>query len=220
MGLTPAAAPAAVAALADLRHWVFDLDGTLTAPVHDFVLIRRALEIPADADILGHLAALPADQARQKHDWLMRHERTLAEAATPAPGAVALVRALHGRGCRLGILTRNARPLATVALGAIGLEGVFDPIDIIGRDEATPKPAPDGLHDFADRWNVSPAQMVMVGDYRFDIECGRAAGTHTVLVGDTDEAWSAWATWQLADCAAILAEIDRAPARDGRDRPA
>ena len=208
MGLTPAAAPAAVPALADLRHWVFDLDGTLTAPVHDFVLIRRALEIPADADILGHLAALPADQARQKHDWLMRHERTLAEAATPAPGAVALVRALHGRGCRLGILTRNARPLATVALGAIGLEGVFDPIDIIGRDEATPKPAPDGLHDFADRWNVSPAQMVMVGDYRFDIECGRAAGTHTVLVNVREEELPVDATWRLADCAAILAALD------------
>ena len=158
MGLTPGSVATALPALADLRHWVFDLDGTLTVPVHDVALIRRALDIPAEADILGHLAALPVHEARQKHDWLMWHERTLAEAATPAVGAVALVRALHGRGCRLGILTRNASELASVALAAIGLDGVFDHADIIGRDEAAPKPAPDGLHYFADRWNVSPVQ--------------------------------------------------------------
>jgi len=219
MGLTPGSVATALPALADLRHWVFDLDGTLTVPVHDFALIRRALDIPTDADILGHLAALPADEARQKHDWLMRHERTLAEAATPAVGAVALVRALHGRGCRLGILTRNARVLATVALAAIGLGDVFDHADIIGRDEAAPKPAPDGLRYFAARWNVSPAQMVMVGDYRFDIECGHAAGTHTLRVNGHDDAWSARATWCLADCAAVLAELDAASApRSRRDR--
>ena len=200
--------PAAVPALASLRHWVFDLDGTLTEAVHDFALIRRELGIPSDADILAHLAMLPPDEARARHDWLMRHEHALAEAATAATGAVALVRALHARGCRLGILTRNARALAGVTLAAIGLGDAFDDADIIGRDEATPKPAPDGLLYFANRWNVSPAQMVMVGDYRFDIECGRAAGTHTVLVNVREEELPVDATWRLADCAAILAALD------------
>ena len=65
MGLTPVSAATALPALADLRHWVFDLDGTLTVPVHDFALIRRALDIPADADILGHLAALPDYKAQR-----------------------------------------------------------------------------------------------------------------------------------------------------------
>lgn len=37
--------------LARRRHWVFDMDGTLTVAVHDFAAIRRALEIPAEADI-------------------------------------------------------------------------------------------------------------------------------------------------------------------------
>lgn len=212
MGLTSVPASAGAPALASLRHWVFDLDGTLTEPVHDFALIRRALDIPPDADILEHLAALPPGQASAKHAWLMRHERGLAEAATAAAGAVALVGALHARGCRLGILTRNARELAAVTLAAIGLADVFDEADIIGRDEAAPKPAPDGLHYFAGRWNVSPAQMVMVGDYRFDIECGRAAGTHTLLVNGSDEAGQVQATWRLADCAAVLAGLDPTPA--------
>ena len=42
--------------LRHLTHWVFDLDGTLTLAVHDFAAIRRHLGIPAQADILHHLA--------------------------------------------------------------------------------------------------------------------------------------------------------------------
>jgi len=196
---------AAVPALASLRHWVFDLDGTLTEAVHDFALIRRALDIPPEADILTHLAALPASEAHAKHTWLMQHERGLAEAATAAAGAVALVRALHERGCRLGILTRNARVLAGVTLAAIGLGDVFDDADIIGRDEAAPKPAPDGLRYFVERWAVSPAEVVMVGDYLFDMACGRAAGTHTLLVNCTGDGWPELATWRLPDCTVVLA---------------
>ena len=45
------------------RHWVFDMDGTLTVAVHDFEAIKRALEIPQSDDILHHLAALPAAEA-------------------------------------------------------------------------------------------------------------------------------------------------------------
>ncbi|OMO16542.1 HAD family hydrolase, partial [Xanthomonas oryzae pv. oryzae] len=93
--------------LSDYRHWVFDMDGTLTEAAHDFALIRRVLEIPPEADILHHLAALPADEAAAKHAWLFEHERELAQAARAAPGAVELVRALHAAGCRLGMLTRN-----------------------------------------------------------------------------------------------------------------
>ncbi|CAN7153981.1 HAD family hydrolase [Pseudoxanthomonas sp. LjRoot143] len=205
--------------LSALRHWVFDLDGTLTEAVHDFVLIRRALDIPLEADILAHLAALPADEAQDKRAWLMRHERDLAEAATAAAGVVALVRALHARRCRLGILTRNARELAWVTLAAIGLADLFDEADVIGRDEVAPKPAPDGLHYFAARWNVAPAQMVMVGDYRFDIECGIAAGTRTVLVNCREATWSTQATWRLADCATILAGLGPTQVEGGqRDR--
>lgn len=61
--------------LAEVRHWVFDMDGTLTIAVHDFAAIRVALAIPAEDDILTHLAALPADEAAAKHAWLLEHER-------------------------------------------------------------------------------------------------------------------------------------------------
>ncbi|EJL09350.1 HAD family hydrolase [Pseudomonas chlororaphis] len=189
--------------LAEVRHWVFDMDGTLTVAVHDFAAIREALGIPPEHDILTHLAALPAAEAAAKHAWLLEHERDLALGSRPAPGAVELVRELAVRGYRLGILTRNARELAHVTLEAIGLADCFAVEDVLGRDEAPPKPHPGGLLKLAAAWAVAPAEMVMVGDYRFDLDCGRAAGTHTVLVNLPDNPWPQLADWHAEDCVVL-----------------
>ena len=193
--------------LADSRHWVFDLDGTLTLAVHDFAAIRRALEIPADADILAYLAALPAIEASAKHAWLLEHERQLAHAAQPAPGAQALVRTLHERGCRLGILTRNARPLAQLTLQRLGLADCFEPASILGREQAPPKPHPGGLLQIAAGWQVSPMRLLMVGDYRFDLECARAAGARSVLVNLEENPWPELTDLHARDCQALLQRL-------------
>lgn len=189
------------------RHWVFDMDGTLTVAVHDFEAIKRALDIPLDDDILGHLAALPAVEAAAKHAWLLEHERELAAASQPAPGALELVRELRARDCHLGILTRNAHPLALLTLQAIGLDDCFAVADVLGRDEAIPKPDPAGLLQLAERWQVAPQQLVMVGDYRYDLECARAAGAHGVLVNLPENPWPALSSGYAQDCAELLRQL-------------
>ncbi|WP_280378269.1 HAD family hydrolase [Pseudomonas sp. BN515] len=189
------------------RHWVFDMDGTLTIAVHDFAAIRVALDIPPEDDILHHLAALPDDEAAAKHVWLLEHERELALNAQPADGAIELVRELHQRGCQLGILTRNAHELALLTLEAIGLGDCFATADILGRGEAPPKPHPGGLLHLAGRWQVPPRELVMVGDYRFDLDCGRAAGAATVLVNLPENPWPELADWFARDCGALLGMV-------------
>ena len=186
--------------LADARHWVFDMDGTLTIAVHDFPAIKRALDIPADDDILHHLAALSADEAASKRAWLLEHERELAYAATPAPGALELLHELRDRGCRLGVLTRNAHELALVTLQAVGMGDCFTSEDILGRDEAPPKPDPGGLLHFARKWSVPPRELVMVGDYRFDLECAKAAGASGVLVNLPENLWPELTDLHARDC--------------------
>lgn len=193
--------------LRHLSHWVFDLDGTLTLAVHDFAAIRRHLDIPAQADILHHLAELPATEREAKHAWLFAHERELAVAAKPAPGAVDLVRGLHARGRRLGILTRNARDLALLTLAAIGLEDCFDPGAVLGRDEAAPKPDPGGLLRLADLWQVAPGSLVMVGDHRYDLECGRAVGCTTLQVNQPGDPWPAARDQRFETCEEILSAL-------------
>ena len=171
--------------------------------MHVFEAIKRALEIPLEHDILHHLAALPAEVAAAKHAWLLDHERELALGAQPAPGAVELVRELQARGCRLGILTRNAHALALLTLQAIGLGEFFASADVLGRDEAPPKPHPGGLLHLAERWQVAPSELVMVGDYRYDLECARAAGAYSVLVNLAENPWPELADHFAADCLAL-----------------
>lgn len=186
------------------RHWVFDLDGTLTVAVHDFALIRRELAIPEQEDILSHLAGLPAADAAAKRAWLVAHERELAAASRPAAGACELVRALHADGCVLGILTRNDHALARLTLAEIGLGSLFADEAILGRDEATPKPDPAGLLLHAARWAVPPQALVMVGDHGYDLQAGRAAGALSVFVGAAN-AWPALSDASYADCRRLLA---------------
>lgn len=190
------------------RHWVFDMDGTLTVAVHDFAAIRRALEIPPKDDILAHLAALPAEQAAAKHRWLIDHERELAAAARPAEGAAELLRSLQARGCRVGILTRNDRELALLTLRTIGLLDCFEPAAILGRADALPKPSPDGLLRLAAIWQQPAHELVMVGDYLHDLECARAAGAFPILVNRPDNLWPALTGHHAASCRALLEELD------------
>ena len=189
--------------LADARHWVFDMDGTLTLAVHDFPAIKRALDIPQEDDILHHLAALPSEEAAGKRAWLLEHERELAQAATPAPGARELLHTLRDCGCRLGVLTRNAHELALVTLQAVGMGDCFASDDILGRDEAPPKPDPGGLLHLADKWGIEPSELVMVGDFRFDLECAKAAGARGVLVNLPENPWPELTDLHARDCLAL-----------------
>jgi HAD superfamily hydrolase (TIGR01509 family) len=174
-------------------HWVFDLDGTLTLPVHDFALIRTTLAVPDGADILGHVGTLPDEEASIFNARLEVMERELVTRAGAAPGAEELVKLLVGRRCRLGILTRNSRDIAQLTLEHIGFASCFHRDEIIGRDEALPKPDPDGIRRLARLWGVAPHELVMVGDYLYDLQAGRAAGAATIHVhGDFERRWPEW----------------------------
>lgn len=168
--------------LLESLHWIFDLDGTLTVAIHDFVQIRSILGVPEGVDILGHLDSLPAAEAATARAVLVGIEEELAERTQPAEGALELVQLLHARGARLGVLTRNTRGIALKTLGRIGLSPYIAERDVLGREEAIAKPDPDGIYKLACRWGVPPAALVMVGDYAFDLLTGRAAGAGTIHV--------------------------------------
>ncbi|MFI5316442.1 MAG: HAD family hydrolase, partial [Myxococcota bacterium] len=67
-------------------------------------------------------------------------------------------------------------------LRACGLARYFAPECVVGREAAAPKPDPQGIRRLLAHWRAEPHQAVMVGDYRYDLLAGRAAGTATVYV--------------------------------------
>ncbi len=162
--------------------WIFDMDGTLTLAVHDFPAIARALGLPDDEPILESLSALPPQRRLALYRRLDEIELELAEQARVAAGAEDLLRDLAGRGHRLAILTRNARSVALRTLAVCGLSEFFPPERILGREQAEPKPAPDGIHRLLELCSAAPGSSVMVGDFLFDLQAGRAAGVATVYV--------------------------------------
>jgi len=171
-----------LARIARARHWVFDLDGTLTVAVHDFDAIRTELGLPAGRPILESLAELPPEESAPLAVRLDAIELEIAREARPAEGAADLLAELLRAGVDLGIATRNSLANAHETLRAAGLDGFFAPDSIVGRDEAPPKPRPDAIHRLLDGWRGATEAAVMVGDYLFDLEAGRGAGAATVYV--------------------------------------
>ena len=165
------------------RHWVFDMDGTLTIAVHDFTDIRKELGFAEGQPIVKTLNALPDEQAQPLRQRLQEIEEGLARQAKPAPGVQNLLAALKLRGCRMGILTLNSKENAWLTLQTLGLAEFFEPEAVLGRwCLENPKPHPDGIHQLLDFWNADSDDAVMVGDFLWDLKTGRAAGLPTVHV--------------------------------------
>jgi len=199
------------------RCWIFDLDGTLTIAVHDFAAIRAALGLPDGEPILEAIARLPEPQRATVHARLDAIEMGLARRATAQDGAATLLSALATRAHRLGILTRNSETIAAETLRQVGLDRYFAIPHVVGRESALPKPDAAGVHLLLDRLGASPDEAVVVGDYRYDLEAGRAAGTATVLFDPTGTfRWAASAD----ACVRSLEEIGVTLARVGTRPPA
>jgi HAD superfamily hydrolase (TIGR01509 family) len=164
------------------KHWIFDMDGTLTVAVHDFDAIRDALGLPQGRPILEQLAEMPADDAEPLRLRLDEIERELAQRAQAQAGAHELLTALKENGVELGILTRNSHDNALETFRVCGLAGFFKSECVMGRESCEVKPSADGIRKLLAVWNASPDDTVMVGDFLFDLLAGREAGTATVYV--------------------------------------
>jgi HAD superfamily hydrolase (TIGR01549 family) len=156
---------------------IFDLDGTLMDSRLDFDLIREEMSLPAGLPILEALAQLSPEETVWRNEVLHRHERLGAERAVPNLGVPEFLAEVDRRGWRKSIVTRNHRLYAEAMLAK--LPTLFDPI--VTRDDGPVKPDPWAVHAICEKWGVSPSQVVMIGDYSFDILCGRNAGARTVF---------------------------------------
>lgn len=158
------------------------MDGTLTHAAHDFQAFKAEHGMPLDRPILEVIAESPSDRAAWLQQRLIGWEEGIAQASRAAEDAIVLLSHLRASGHAVAVLTRNTRRLALVTLEAAGLHEHFHPDVVLGRDSAAPKPSPDGVNQILRTWGAPASDAVMVGDYLFDIEAGRAAGVATVLV--------------------------------------
>lgn len=170
-----------------IKAVLFDFDGTLTKPgAIDFNAIRKSIGCPAQRPILEYIESLkdPALQA-DAHAALAEYELNSAVSAEPNPGAEDLISYLLSKHLPIGIISRNGLPSIKRALRNFKRISEADFDLIISRDDPVkPKPSADGVLLAAESLNVDVEEMLMVGDYVFDIEAGKKAGAITVLLSN------------------------------------
>ncbi|MBU0698984.1 MAG: HAD-IA family hydrolase, partial [Proteobacteria bacterium] len=168
-----------------IKAVLFDFDGTLTRPgALDFPLLKQTIGCPPEALVLEFIQSLPT-AARQKEarDVLERFERNAAENSKPNVGAEDLVAYLRSKGIALGIITRNTLDSINRAFQNFNTIGVSDFDLIITRETPVKrKPNPDGILLAAQKLKVDVGQLLMVGDFFFDIQAGQEAGSLTAFL--------------------------------------
>ena len=166
-----------------IRGVIFDLDGTLVDSGLDFDQMRREMDLPPGQPLLEALATLDEPQASLCRQILNRHEQAGAEQARLMPGVEEFLATLRARGIRQAVLTRNSREVTLATLRRLALE--FDPV--LTREDAPVKPDPAAIWRICETWDLPQRDVVMLGDFYFDIEAGRRAGVRTVLYTDGGE---------------------------------
>ena len=171
-----------------VRGVLFDFDGTLTVPgAIDFKAIKRDLGCPLDQPILEFIEQQPKEKRVLLKEILEIHEEEAARQSLPNRGVTACLLHLRKMEIPFGILTRNSLRSVKTGLSSFGRFSITDFSVVMTRENSLPKPNPDGVIKAACAMGFTPAELLVVGDFRFDVIAGKSAGAKTVLLTNGKE---------------------------------
>ncbi|MBL0714355.1 MAG: HAD-IA family hydrolase [Desulfosarcina sp.] len=121
-------------------------------------------------------------------DWPFQNGVFSAVQSRPNDGAEDLIQFLKDQRLPIGILTRNSLVSVEKTLENFSRTRLSDFDLVITRDDpVTPKPSPEGVLQAAGRFKIDPDEILLVGDFHFDIQAGQSAGALTVLLDNGAE---------------------------------
>jgi len=162
-----------------IRAVIFDLDGTITEPFWDFDAIRREIGLtPQAGTILEEMDKMTPAQKQRAWEIIDAHEKRAVENSTLNIGAKKLLEKLRSDGIGIGIITRNKRANVIAIAEKHGL--IFDAI--VDRDDGPVKPDAFGILKLCQHFKVKPNQVIVVGDYIYDVLSAKAAEAIAVLL--------------------------------------
>lgn len=192
---------------------LFDMDGTLTAPMLDFPIIKAEMGI-GDRPILEALAEMNAERRSQAEAILLRHEEHAAQQSALNLGCHELLNWLSERNIRRALITRNSPSSVRTVLARHGLA-----MDLtISRGDPPFKPDPHPLRLACRKLMLTENDVWMVGDGSHDIEAGLAAGVKTVWLSHGNPRHFKAEPWQvvrdLPELQGLLVAVEEVNRRD------
>jgi len=186
------------------KAFIFDLDGTLVDALPDIQAnANRALKqcgydfqmtLAETQPHVGGGAQKLASNVLEKpmddpdtmalyHAFADIYEKHPADFGKPFPGVMDTLNSLRDKGIPLSCVTAKPAKARIQVLDALGLTPYLT-LALSPEDGFAKKPAPDMLIECCRAMGVDPADTVMVGDTRFDVEAGFNANCHTVAFAE------------------------------------
>jgi HAD superfamily hydrolase (TIGR01549 family) len=189
-----------------IRGVIFDMDGTITAPYLDFVRIKEVAGI-GNVDFLDTMMRATGAEYARLNKILTQFEADGVANAKLNRGARTLLRFLARQRLPVGLLTRNSR--ASVDAVCRKLRIRFDVA--MTREDGPHKPAPEPIWEIGKRWGVPARELLMVGDYKWDVLCAVNAGARSAVLlnGGPRPDWAEQADFvvhRLTELVPIIAE--------------
>jgi pyrophosphatase PpaX len=182
-----------------VRAVIFDLDGTLIdsnwVHLQSWRGALKTLGLQArDQEVIDKLGLRTVDIAKSlvtSHDEqsvarLVQLKSQLFEKAwrlevKPRYGAIGMLRIMKARGVKSAVASSNNNDRISKTVKYFGMDLLLDAI--VGSDEVEAgKPDPALVMTAIKKLRVIPKESIYVGDSRYDIEAGRAAGAQTALL--------------------------------------
>ncbi|HUI06715.1 MAG TPA: HAD family hydrolase [Verrucomicrobiae bacterium] len=188
-----------------IKGVIFDMDGTITAPYFDFVKIKDEAGI-GDVDMLDYLRSATGPEYDRVHAVLTKFEEAGVANAKLNRGARTLLRFLARRKIPTALLTRNSRKSVDGVCRKLNLR--FDVT--VTREDGPHKPAPEPILEIARRWGAAPSEVLIVGDYKWDVQCARNAGAPCALLingGGTPE-WAEQADFIITRLTEVIGLVE------------
>ena len=170
---------------------IFDMDGTLTEPILDFVKMRKRVGLALGRDIgrKDMLEEVKKETSKERQEAALAAIKEVEteghEKMKLAKGVNRVCKLLDERNIPRAILTRNSKD--SLDYFHDRLPGIPEFYPAVSRDCGfLPKPAPDALqHICQSVWGIATQDVIMIGDSaKDDVAAGRRAGAITVLLGD------------------------------------
>jgi HAD superfamily hydrolase (TIGR01549 family) len=188
-----------------IKGVIFDMDGTITAPYFDFTTIKEEAGI-GDVDMLDYLAtATGAEHARVQAVMTKFEDAGVAEAKLNH-GARELLDELVRRKMPTALLTRNTRRSVDGVCRKLNLKFAIT----VTREDGPHKPAPEPIWEIARRWGAEPGEVLMVGDYKWDVLCAKNAGAPSAMLtnGEAVPDWASDATYIITTLSEVIEIIE------------